>query len=43
MYVNPFWFGVLMTIIVEIVILFIYGFVVYKRAEQEEEEDDRDV
>lgn len=43
MYVNAFWFGVLLTIIVEIVIAFIYAFVQIKRAEkimEENEEDD---
>ena len=48
MYVNPFWFGVLLTIILEIVVAFIYAFVQIKRAERYEEEcrdeeDDRDV
>ena len=50
MYVNPFWFGVLVTLISEVVIMFICGFIAVKRAERyeeechdEEEEDDDDV
>ena len=37
MYVNPFWFGVLITIIVEVVIMLIVGFVSIKREEAWEE------
>lgn len=50
MYVNPFWFGVLMTIVVEIVLLLICIFAQVKLSERyeeechdEEEEDDDDV
>lgn len=38
MYVNPFWFGVLVTIIVEVVVLLIYGFISVKRVERYEEQ-----
>lgn len=52
MYVNPFWLGVLMTVLVEIVVLMVIAFINMKRAEMEEEEywenckkedDDQDV
>ena len=40
MVVNPFWFGVLMTVIGLIVLLFIISFLVLKRNENEEVETD---
>ena len=38
MYVNPFWFGVLVTIILEVVVLLICGFISVKRVERYEEQ-----
>lgn len=34
MYVHPFWFGVLVTVIVELAILLGYGFVVVNRGKK---------
>ena len=39
MYINAFWFGVLLTVIGLIVLLFIIAFVNVKRSENEEGED----
>ena len=39
MWINPFWFGVLLTVIGLIVLLFIIAFVNVKRSENEEGED----
>ena len=39
MVVNPFWFGVLLTVIGLIVVLFIIAFIGVKRSEAESEED----
>lgn len=40
MYVNPFWFGVLLTIVAEIIIVFVITFIQIKLSEKEEEEHD---
>lgn len=42
MYVNPFWFGVLMTIVVEIVLLLICIFAQVKLSERYEDESGED-
>lgn len=39
MYVNPFWFGVLLTVIGLIVLLFIVAFITVKKNEAGEEDD----
>lgn len=41
MLVNPFWFGVLMTIIVEIVIAFVAAFIAANRQTDEDLEEER--
>ena len=42
MYVNPFWFGVLCTIIFEIVVGFILAFISVKIGERSGDDDDED-
>ena len=39
MWINPFWFGVLLTVIGLIVLLFIIAFINVKRSESEDGED----
>lgn len=39
MWINPFWFGVLLTVIGLIVLLFIIAFINVKRSENEEGDD----
>lgn len=34
MYVNPYWFGVLTTVVVEIVALFVWAFVIDSRGKK---------
>ena len=41
MWVNPFWMGVLVTLVVEIVIVFIVTYIGIKLEEAEEEDDAR--
>lgn len=40
-YIQPFWAGVLLTLIIEIVIVMITAYVSYKRFENEMEEKER--